>query len=139
MVYAIIDAVSDVEELITVAYAETPCELAKWFAAELRENADMYLSSDSDFALVDEACESINVICDDENADLSDVDGIVVEAGDISLSVVGAYYTYEDMKAGLLEFLSDKPAYSKVNVPDNENESIKTLDELNAELIRCSF
>ncbi len=139
MVYAIIDAVSDVEELITVAYAETPSELAKWFVSELCDTADMYLSSEDDMRLVEEACESLSVICEDESALLSDVDGIVVEAGTISLCVAGAYYNYEDMKRGLLEFISDKPAYKKLNVPDNENESIKILDDLNAELIRYSL
>ena len=35
MVYAIIDAMSDIEELITVAYGETPSDLMRWYVDEV--------------------------------------------------------------------------------------------------------
>ncbi len=137
MVYAIIDAVSDIEELITVAYGKHPSELARWFIDEVNDTADMYLSDESDFALVDEACESLAVLCEDEDCiQLSDVDGITVEAGGISLSVVGAYHTYEEMKQALEAFLSDKPKFKKIKIPDNPYEDETVIDKINSELIR---
>ena len=137
MVYAIIDAVSDIEELITVAYAERASELAKWFIDEVKDTADMYLSEQSDFDIVDKACESLEVLCEDEDCtQLSDVDGIVVEAGNISLSVIGAYETYNDMKQALSEFISDKPKFKKINIPENPTEDTDIVDKINSELIR---
>lgn len=136
MVYAIIDAVSDVEELITVAYGEQANELARWFIDEVNDSADMYLSEESDFILIDKACESLSVLCEEDCIQLSDVDGIMVEAGGISLSVVGVYYTYEEMKQGLEEFLSDKPKFKKIKIPDNPYEDEAVIDKINSELIR---
>ena len=137
MVYAVIDAVSEVEELITVAYGEQASDLARWFIDEVNDTADMYLSEESDFALVAEACESFEVLCEDEDCiQVSDVDGITVEVGGISLSVVGAYYTYEEMKSGLEAILSEKPKFKKIKIPDNPHEDISVIDKINSELIR---
>lgn len=137
MVYAIIDAAADIEELITVAYAERASELARWFIDEVKDTADMYLSENSDFEIVDKACESLEVLCEDEDCtQLSDIDGIVVEAGNISLSVVGAYATYDEMKEALAVFLSDKPKFKKINIPENPTEETDVIDKINSELIR---
>lgn len=137
MLYAIIDAISDVEELITVAYGKSVSELARWFVDEVKDTADMYLSEESDFTLIDEACESLSVMCEaDDCINLSDVDGIIVEAGGISLSVVGAYYTYEEMKSALESFLSEKPKFKKIKIPDNPYEDETVIDRINSELIR---
>lgn len=137
MVYAIIDAVSNVEELITVAYGECASELASWFIDEVNDTADMYLSDENDFELVEKACESLGVLCEDDDCiNLSDIDGITVEAGGISLSIVGAYHTYEEMKNGLESFLSEKPKFKKIKIPDNPYEDETIIDKINSELIR---
>lgn len=140
MLYAIIDAVSDIDELITVSYGETVGELAKWFIDEVKENADMYLSDEADFEMIDDACEQLEVLCeDDDSVNVSDMEGITVEAGDISISIIGAYYTYEEMKKALEEFISQKPKFKKIKVPDNENEKISVIDELNCMLIKSGI
>lgn len=140
MVYAIIDAVSDIEELITVAYGETASELARWFIDEVKDTSDMYLSKDEDFALVDKACESLEFLCeDDESAEVGDIDGITVEAGDISVSVIGAYHTYEDMKSGLEAFISEKSKFKKIKIPDNPYEDENLIDKINSELIKSGL
>lgn len=140
MVYAIIDAISDVEELITVAYGNTACELARWFIDEVKDTADMYLSAKEDFDTVDTACESLEILCeDDDAADVTDICGLTVEAGEISVSVIGSYYTYEDMKKALEDFISQKPKFKKIKVPDNLYEDQKLIDKLNADLIRSSI
>lgn len=140
MVYAIIDAVSDVEELITVAYGERASELARWFIDEVKDTADMYLSAQKDFDTVDKACEDMEILCEDEDsADVADIDGLTVEAGEISVSVIGAYHTYEEMKAGIEAFISEKPKFKKIKVPENLYEDVKLIDKLNSELIRSTM
>lgn len=140
MVYAIIDAVSDVEELITVAYGDRAYELARWFIDEVKDTADMYLSAQEDFDTVDKACEDLEVLCEDEDSsEVADIDGITVEAGEISVSVIGAYHSYEEMKAGLEAFISEKPKFKKIKVPDNLYEDEKLIDKLNSELIRSTM
>ena len=89
MVYAIIDAVSDVEELITVAYGDRAYELARWFIDEVKDTADMYLSAQEDFDTVDKACEDLEVLCEDEDSsEVADIDGITVEAIDEKFSLL---------------------------------------------------
>ena len=140
MVYAIIDAVSDVEELITVAYGDRASELARWFIDEVKDTADMYLSDSEDFDEVDSACDKLEILCEDEDsAEVQDIDGLTIEAGAISVSVIGAYHTYEEMKAGLESFISEKPKFKKIRVPDNLYEDEKLIDKLNSELIRSSI
>ncbi len=140
MVYAIIDAVSDVEELITIAYGNRASELARWFIDEVKDTADMYLSENEDFDLIDKACDSLEVLCEDEDsAEVSDISGLTVEAGSVSVSVIGAYHTYEEMKAELEVFISEKPKFKKVNIPENTYEDEKIIDKLNSELIRSSI
>ncbi len=139
MVYAIIDAASDISELITIAYGETASELARWFIDEVNDTADMYLSAEEDFRQLEDTCKSLEVLCEDtDSSEVSDIDGITIEISDISVAIIGAYYNYEDMKAALEQFISDKPKFKKVTVPDNVNESIKVIDELNSALIRCA-
>ena len=139
MVYAIIDATSDISELITIAYGETASELARWFIDEVNDTADMYLSAEEDFRQLEDTCKSLEVLCEDtDSSEVSDIDGITIEISDISVAIIGAYYNYEDMKAALEQFISDKPKFKKVTVPDNVNESIKVIDELNSALIRCA-
>ena len=140
MVYAIIDAVSDVEELITVAYGNKAYELARWFIDEVKDTADMYLSAEEDFATIDNACEKLEILCEDEeSSDVSDIDGLTVEAGAISVSDIGSYNTYEEMKSGLEEFIAEKPKFKKIKVPDNLHEDQKLIDKLNSDLIRSSI
>lgn len=139
MVYAVLDAVSDIEEMITVAYAEKPCGLAAWFIDEVRDTADMYVSSEKDFEEIEKSIAVLNVLTHEDASELNDIDGITVEAGDISISVIGAFYTYEEMKAGLCAFLSEKPKFKKVAVPDNPYESQKVIDALNAALIKSGI
>ena len=136
MVYAIIDAVSDVEELITVAYGEKASELARWFIDEVKDTGDMYLSDEADFETLDNACEQLEILCEEDSSDVSDIDGITVEAGAISVSVIGSYHTYEEMKSGLEAFISEKPKFKKIKVPDNLYEDRGLIDKLNSELIR---
>lgn len=140
MVYAILDAQSDVEEMITVAHADTPTGLAAWFIDEVRDTADMYLSEDEDFEQIEKSLAVLEVLSDaDAETSLSDLDGVTVEAGDVSVSVIGAYFNYEDMKKALAAFLSEKPKYKKLEIPDNPYESEKTIDSLNSALIRCGL
>ncbi len=139
MVYAIIDALNDVEEMITVAHAEKPNGLAAWFMDEVRDTADMYLSEDKDFAEIEKSLSVLAVLAEDESSELSDLAGMTIEAGDISVSVIGAYFTYEEMKKALGEFLSEKPKYKKIVIPDNPFESEKVIDSLNSALIRSGI
>ena len=66
MVYAVIDAISGAneEELITVAYAETPAQLAEWFIGEVNDTADMYLSANEDFEQIEKSVSMLEVLCD---------------------------------------------------------------------------
>ena len=139
MVYAIIDAQSDIEEMITVAHAEKPCGLAAWFIDEVRDTADMYLSDDKDFEEIERSLSVLSVLAEDESSDTDDLNGMTIEAGDISVSVIGTFYTYEDMKKALGEFLSEKPKYKKIVIPDNPDESEKVIDSLNSALIRSGI
>ena len=139
MVYAIIDAQSDIEEMITVAHAEKPCGLAAWFIDEVRDTADMYLSDDKDFEEIERSLSVLSVLAEDESSDTDDLNGMTIEAGDISVSVIGTFYTYEDMKKALGEFLSEKPKYKKSVIPDNPYESEKVIDSLNSALIRSGI
>ena len=43
------------------------------------------------------------------------------------------------MKKALGEFLSEKPKYKKIAIPDNPYESEKVIDSLNALLIRSGI
>ena len=139
MVYAIIDAQSDIEEMITVAHAEKPCGLAAWFIDEVRDTADMYLSDDKDFEEIERSLSVLSVLAEDESSDTDDLNGMTIEAGDISVSVIGTFYTYEDMKKALGEFLSEKPKYKKIVIHDNPYESEKVIDSLNSALIRSGI
>lgn len=141
MVYAVIDAISGTndEELITVAYAETASQLAEWFIEEVNDTADMYLSANEDFEQIEKSISMLGILCDKDGCEVSDLTGITVEAGDISVSIIGAYYNYEEMKAGLGEFISEKPKFKKVKIPDNPYEQIKTIDELNSALIKSAL
>lgn len=139
MVYAIIDAQSDIEEMITVAHAEKPCGLAAWFIDEVRDTADMYLSDDKDFEEIERSLSVLSVLAEDESSDTDDLNGMTIEAGDISVSVIGTFYTYEDMKKALGEFLSEKSKYKKIVIPDNPYESEKVIDSLNSALIRSGI
>ncbi len=139
MVYAILDALSDAEEMITVAHAEKPCGLAAWFIDEVRDTADMYLSDDKDFEQIEASLSVLSVLAEDDSSEISDLTGMTIEVSDISVSVIGAFYTYEDMKKALGEFLSEKPKYKKLVIPDNPYESEKVIDSLNASLIRSGI
>lgn len=139
MVYAIIDALSDIEELITVAYAEKPCDLAVWFLEEVNDTADMYLSDDKDFEKLDKITNSMDILTHEDACELSDIDGLTVDIADISISVIGAFYNYEEMKKALEEFVSDKPKFKKIQVPDNPYESNSVVDSLNRALVKAAI
>lgn len=137
MVYAIIDAMSDIEELITVAYGESPDELVRWFVDEVRDTADMYLSQSEDFEQMEKACQNLEILCEEDcGTAISDVDGITVEIAGVSVSVLGAFDNYDEMKESLLSIISEKPKFKKIVVPDNSQEDEKIIDNLNSELIR---
>lgn len=139
MVYAIIDAVSDIEELISVAYADYPYELAVWFSDEVRDTSDMYLSEESDFEEVDKTLASLEVLHNEDVCELSDLEGLTVGAADISISILGAYDNYTDMKCALESFLADKPKFKKIAVPSNPDENPEILDRLNRLLIKSGI
>ena len=139
MVYAIIDALSDIEELITVAYAEKPCDLAVWFLEEVNDTADMYLSDDKDFEKLDKIIDSMDILTHEDACDLSDIDGLTVDIADISISVIGAFYNYEEMKKALEEFISDKPKFKAIDVPENPYEKNEVIDNLNRSLVKAAI
>ena len=139
MVYAIIDALSDIEELITVAYAEKPCDLAVWFLEEVNDTADMYLSDDKDFEKLDKIIDSMNILTHEDACELSDIDGLTVDIADISISVIGAFYNYEEMKKALEEFISDKPKFKAIDVPENPYEKNEVIDNLNRSLVKAAI
>lgn len=139
MVYAIIDALSDIEELITVAYAEKPCDLAVWFLEEVNDTADMYLSDDKDFEKLDKIINSMDILTHEDACELSDIDGLTVDIADISISVVGAFYNYEEMKNALEEFISDKPKFKAIDVPENPYEKNEVIDNLNRSLVKAAI
>lgn len=139
MVYAIIDALSDIEELITVAYAEKPCDLAVWFLEEVNDTADMYLSDDKDFEKLDKIINSMDILTHEDACELSDIDGLTVDIADISISVIGAFYNYEEMKNALEEFISDKPKFKAIDVPENPYEKNEVIDNLNRSLVKAAI
>lgn len=139
MVYAIIDALSDIEELITVAYAEKPCDLAVWFLEEVNDTADMYLSDDKDFEKLDKIIDSMDILTHEDACELSDIDGLTVDIADISISVIGAFYNYEEMKNALEEFISDKPKFKAIDVPENPYEKNEVIDNLNRSLVKAAI
>lgn len=139
MVYAIIDALSDIEELITVAYAEKPCDLAVWFLEEVNDTADMYLSDDKDFEKLDKIINSMDILTHEDACELSDIDGLTVDIADISISVIGAFYNYEEMKKALEEFISDKPKFKAIDVPENPYEKNEVIDNLNRSLVKAAI
>lgn len=139
MVYAIIDALSDIEELITVAYAEKPCDLAVWFLEEVNDTADMYLSDDKDFEKLDKITNSMDILTHEDACELSDITGLTVDIADISISVVGAFYNYEEMKNALEEFISDKPKFKAIDVPENPYEKNEVIDNLNRSLVKAAI
>ncbi len=139
MVYAIIDALSDIEELITVAYAEKPCDLAVWFLEEVNDTADMYLSDDKDFEKLDKITNSMDILTHEDACELSDIDGLTVDIADISISVIGAFYNYEEMKKALEEFISDKPKFKAIDVPENPYEKNEVIDNLNRSLVKAAI
>ncbi len=140
MIYAIIEAASDVEELITVAYGEKASDVAAWFVDEVRDTAEMYLSEPSDFEKLDEVCGSLSVLCDeDADTGTDDLDGVYVEVGGITVSLVGAFDGYAAMKTALTVYLSEKPKFKKLTIPDNPSEDTAVTDTLNAALIRCGL
>lgn len=139
MVYAIIDALSDIEELITVAYAEKPCDLAVWFLEEVNDTADMYLSDDKDFEKLDKIINSMDILTHEDACELSDINGLTVDIADISISVIGAFYNYEEMKKALEEFISDKPKFKAIDVPENPYEKNEVIDNLNRSLVKAAI
>lgn len=139
MVYAIIDALSDIEELITVAYAEKPCDLAVWFLEEVNDTADMYLSDDKDFEKLDKIIDSMDILTHEDACELSDIDGLTVDIADISISVIGAFYNYEEMRKALEEFISDKPKFKAIDVPENPYEKNEVIDNLNRSLVKAAI
>lgn len=139
MVYAIIDALSDIEELITVAYAEKPCDIAVWFLEEVNDTADMYLSDDKDFEKLDKIIDSMDILTHEDACELSDIDGLTVDIADISISVIGAFYNYEEMKKALEEFISDKPKFKAIDVPENPYEKNEVIDNLNRSLVKAAI
>lgn len=139
MVYAIIDALSDIEELITVAYAEKPCDLAVWFLEEVNDTADMYLSDDKDFEKLDKIINSMDILTHEDACELSDIDGLTVDIADISISVIGAFYNYEEMKKALEEFISDKSKFKAIDVPENPYEKNEVIDNLNRSLVKAAI
>ena len=139
MVYAIIDALSDIEELITVAYAEKPCDLAVWFLEEVNDTADMYLSDDKDFEKLDKIINSMDILTHEDACELSDINGLTVDIADISISVIGAFYNYEEMKKALEEFVSDKPKFKAIDVPENPYEKNEVIDNLNRSLVKAAI
>ena len=139
MVYAIIDALSDIEELITVAYAEKPCDLAVWFLEEVNDTADMYLSDDKDFEKLDKIIDSMDILTHEDACELSDIDGLTVDIADISISVIGAFYNYEEMKKALEEFISDKPKFKAIDVPENPYEKNEVIDNLIRSLVKAAI
>lgn len=146
MVYAILHAASDHEELITVAHGDTAEDLARWFIDELQDTADMYLTEDADFEKLEKIVENLEVLCDSSSSfavtdadSLEVVANLTVEVGEIALAVVGAYETYDGFAEGLREYLADKPAFRHVDVPDDADGDIEALDKLNASLIRSGL
>ena len=99
----------------------------------------MYLSADKDFEQIEASLSVLSVLAEDDSSEISDLAGMTIEVSDISVSVIGAFYTYEDMKKALGKFLSEKPKYKKLVIPDNPYESEKVLDSLNASLIRSGI
>ena len=139
IVYAIIAAPRDIEELITVAYAEKPCDLAVWFLEEVNDTADMYLSDDKDFEKLDKITNSMDILTHEDACELSDIDGLTVDIADISISVIGAFYNYEEMKNALEEFISDKPKFKAIDVPENPYEKNEVIDNLNRSLVKAAI
>lgn len=71
--------------------------------------------------------------------ELSDIDGLTVDIADISISVVGAFYNYEEMKNALEEFISDKPKFKAIDVPENPYEKNEVIDNLNRSLVKAAI
>ena len=96
-----------------------------------------YLSQEKDFEQMEKACSNLEILCEEDcGTALSDVDGVTIEIAGISVSVLGAYENYDDMKESLYYIISDKPKFKNIVVPDNQDEDERVIDKLNSDLIR---
>jgi len=141
MYFAIIDASSDISRLTTIAYGDTASEVALWFAEEFRDNYEMYANPDEagEHEDVLSQCDDICDLARNDALDLSDIDGLSFTVGDIDVSVVGAYETYEDFREGFLAFIDDKPKYKKILPEEYPDDEINECDRINTLLVRASI
>ena len=141
MYFAIIDASSDISRLTTVAYGDTASEVALWFAEEFRDNYEMYANPDKagEHEDVLSQCDDICDLARNDALDLSDIDGLSFTVGDIDVSVVGAYETYEEFREGFLAFIDDKPKYKKILPEEYPDDEINECDRINTLLVRASI
>lgn len=61
------------------------------------------MSEDKDFEQIEASLSVLSVLAEDDSSEISDLTGMTIEVSDISVSVIGAFYTYEDMKKALGE------------------------------------
>ena len=141
MYFAIIDASSDISRLTTVAYGDTVGEIALWFAEEFRDNYEMYANPDEaeEHEDVLSQCDDICDLAQNDALSLSDIDGLSFTVGDIDVSVVGAYETYEDFREGFLAFTDDKPKYKKILPEEYPDDEANECDRINTLLVRASI
>lgn len=141
MYFAIIDALSDFSRLTTVAHGDSISDIVMWFAAECHDNFEMYAdeenASETKKALSE--CKKLCSMAKSDAFDLSEIQGLVMGAGDITIELVCAFDNFEDFKKGFEEFVSDKPKYKKIIPDENAPDLEKECDRINSLLVRESL
>lgn len=141
MYYAIIDSMSDVSRLATVAYGVKLSDVAEWFVAELKDTYEMYNdgTTNEDDEKVLKQCEDLLDMAKADALEKIDLEGLSFAVCDISVELYGIYDTYEEFTSAFLEFVKDKPKYVKIKPETNPEYILAECDRLNALLVRASI
>ncbi len=141
MYYAIIDAMSDVSRLPTVAYGARLSDIAEWFAAELKDTYEMYndgTTSEDDEKVMSQ-CDDLLELAKSEVLERDDLEGLSFAVCDISVELYGIYETFEEFTEAFLAFVKDKPKYVKIAPQETPSDILAECDRLNSLLVRASI
>ncbi len=141
MYFAIIDAQSDFSRLTTVAHGDNISDIVMWYAGECRDNFEMYADEESseDTQKALDECDNLCELAKNDAFDLSEIQGLIMSAGDITIELISAFDNFEDFKKGFSDFVSDKPKYKKIIPDENAADLEKECDRINSLLVRESI
>ncbi len=138
MFIAHIESQSEISSLNTIAYGETVCQIAEWYADEVRECLDLYGGENvSEEEGAQRRCCELCELAESDALELCDLDGTVIAFGGVSIEIVAVYNSYEEFRKGFCEFVSDKPKYKKILPQPETDDEVSELDRINTLLIRA--